>query len=145
MGREYTRRAMFSLRTLGLPGTLDTLGDDMIQKKPKKSSPVLRITMKSKNSVLIRVLRPERIIHSGFGTFVENVKPGELSVTTEARIALESQPYRSGLQGMEIFAGNIIAYGDPRPTIEIPLGDISFHNGAEKWFEKCCVIDNSTD
>ncbi|HEY9786003.1 MAG TPA: hypothetical protein V6D17_11415 [Candidatus Obscuribacterales bacterium] len=102
----------------------------------------LRIDKQGEN-IVVRALVPERFTRHGFGTFLEGVKPGEISISKEAKDALLRCRYLSGLQGMEIFNRNILAWGAPSLHIAIPLNGISLHNGAAQWFDECSVVESA--
>jgi len=110
---------------------------------------LLRIT-KEKDDILLVVLAAGGGVWyqlknffqtNGFGTFLSKIDEGEISITQEAYDALASCPYRSGLQGLELFKNNMLAWGSQSPTFSVPCGCISLHEGAELWLEKCCIIE----
>jgi hypothetical protein len=103
-----------------------------------KPTAALRITKRPKNCVMFEALVPSRFTIHGFGTFLENVKPGEIEVTREVFSLIAEQPYRSGLQGAEIFAQPIIAWGAPKSRFIVPLNAISNHGA--KWLREACII-----
>lgn len=82
-------------------------------------------------------LKPERFTHYGFGTFLENINPEEVLISESALEALLKCPARSGLQGLEFWPENRLAWGDPRPYIAVPYDAINCPNGAKKWLRKC--------
>lgn len=112
----------------------------MPDEKTDINPPVLKITLEDAKHIRVKVLIPQRIAQHGFGTFIEGIKVGEISITKEAKKAILKQPYRNGLQGMEIFSSNIIGYGSRLKEIVIPLEQISVHKeNAKVWFKKCAI------
>ena len=83
------------------------------------------------DSILCKALKG--IDHFGFGTFLCNLQPNEIKADKFSKEALLSAREQSGLNGMEIWPDNRIAWGDPRHEIIIPLSEISKAKGAEKW------------
>ncbi len=88
----------------------------------------------------VKALNKDRLTHYGFGTFVENVEPSEIAITPEAREALLAQPERGGLQGLEFWPDNRMAWGDPGPQIEVHPDDVNVPEGAKKWIRQMSVI-----
>jgi hypothetical protein len=86
-------------------------------------------------SVAIGRLR-DRFQHHGFGTFMCDIQPHEVEVTAEARAALLDTPYRRGLQGLEFWEDNRIAWGSRDPSLLVPLGDVNVPSGAKDWISK---------
>ena len=108
----------------------------------------LRIELEGSGSnvrVILRALTPERFQRFGHGTFLTKTKPGEISITQAALDALLAQPYRSGLQQVEIFGDSapcVIAWGTPGNTAKAPLAAVSRHDPS-KWFRKCCLVEEN--
>lgn len=102
----------------------------------------LRIDLAGRH-VVLKALIAARFTHHGFGTFLESIKPGEISISKKAYDVLIGCRYRNGLQGLELFSNHMVAWGDPRPAIKVAVDKISLHKGAEKWLEKCCIIEDA--
>lgn len=102
--------------------------------------PVIRIDLIEKTKIRIRTLRPERLTRHGFGTFLENIQPGEISISQQALDAFHRCTYKPGLQGMEIFAGKILAWGVPMPNVTLDLDRASRHDNTA-WLTACCVVE----
>lgn len=94
----------------------------------------LRITKHDKNHIQLKAL--EGITHHGFGTFLENIKPGEIEADAFSKNAMLSANYKSGLCGMEIFGQNIITWGDPSHEIIMPVEEINKDPKADTWLKK---------
>lgn len=102
--------------------------------------PAIRIDLIDKTKIRIHTLRLERLTRHGFGTFLENIQPGEISISRQALDALQRCTYKAGLQGMEIFAGNILAWGVPMPNVTLELARASRHENTA-WLTACCVVE----
>lgn len=75
----------------------------------------------------------EGVDHFGFGTFLCDLKPEEVEADEFALDALTSASGKSGLNGVEIWSDNRIAWGDPGETIIMPVSEIS--NMGAKWLK----------
>ena len=95
---------------------------------------------KTKNLILVEVLTPARFTHYGFGTFLENVDPSEVRITEEALEVLLRVPERPGLQGMEFWANNLLAWGSPNPKLSVSPNDINVPREAKRWIKQFSVI-----
>lgn len=107
-------------------------------KKPTKPrrvglDEIVRLVIKKHgdDSILCRAVKG--IDHFGFGTFLCNLKPNEIKADKFAKDALLLAKEQSGLNGMEIWPDNRIAWGDLRHEIIISLSEISKAKGADKW------------
>lgn len=95
---------------------------------------VLSISYDEENSRMdVTVLLAERFTYYGFGTFLEDVTSGEVEITAEAKQVLLSLPELSGLQGMEFWPDNRLAWASPSPKFSIPTKDINVPSEAKKW------------
>jgi hypothetical protein len=101
----------------------------------------IRIELR-RESLIVRAVQPARLTHHGFGTFLENAQPGDISISKAAWVALKRCPYRSGLMGLEIFSGNVLAWGSPEPMIEVLLTEVSRSRDSD-WFAECCVVEST--
>lgn len=96
---------------------------------------------KDGNYITIQILDAKRLSRHGLGAFLEDAVHGEISITQAALNALLRCPYRSGLQGMEVFAGNVLAWG-AHTSIAVPLAAVSVHKSeAKKWLQECCIVE----
>ncbi len=98
----------------------------------------IRLTDDKKGLSLL-ALSKKRFNHYGFGTFLCNAKPDEIDITQEALDALLNCPEKSGLQGLELWADNRLAWGSLSPEFVVPLDSINRMSGSEKWLEQCTV------
>ena len=101
---------------------------------------ILRIE-KQGECITLKALVKRRFKLYGFGTFLENIKPGEISISKEALAAMLKCKYLSGIQGMEIFPGNMLAWGSQECEETIALDIISLHKDAKDWFKQCCYVE----
>ena len=89
------------------------------------------------NNFSIEQLIPERFKLYGFGSFLENVKMGEVSMNKAAFDYLAQCPERRGLMGIEIFPGPVVAYGAPNyKLVGVPKEEVSVQSGTWKVLEK---------
>ena len=86
--------------------------------------------------IAVKALKIKRFTHYGFGTFLENVVPSEVSITQEALNILLECPERSGLQGLEFWPDNRLAWGTPNPYTLIPIDQINVPSEAKKWIKE---------
>lgn len=63
-----------------------------------------RIELKRGNFTIEKIV-PQRFNIYGFGSFLENIKLGEVSMNKAAFDYLAQCPFRRGLMGIEIFRG----------------------------------------
>ena len=76
------------------------------------------------------------IDHFGFGTFLCDLKPEEVECDEFSARSLIGATERSGLNGLEIWADNRLAWGDPSEAIIMPISEISKMPGADKWLSE---------
>lgn len=88
------------------------------------------------NCIAVKALKNKRFTHYGFGTFLENVVPSEVSITQDALDILLECPERSGLQGLEFWPDNRLAWGTPHPYTLIPINQINVPSEAKKWIKE---------
>ena len=91
--------------------------------------------------IAVEALRSERFTHYGFGTFLENIIPSEVSITKEALDILLQCPERNGLQGLEFWPDNRLAWANLSPYYIIPIDKINVPSEAKKWIKKMKVIE----
>ena len=78
----------------------------------------------------------EGITHYGFGTFLENIQPKEIEADEFSKQALIATTAKDGLNGMEIWEDNRIAWGSPHSSILMPIDAISNMSGKNSWLNK---------
>ena len=97
----------------------------------KPTNPALRIHL-HEGKVRLEVLLAKRAKLIGYGTFVTLDKKGSLEITSQALEALLQQPYRRGLQGLELFGKSVgqIAWGSPHHKVQVSLDEVCNHGAA---------------
>lgn len=83
------------------------------------------------------------IDHFGFGTFLCKIKPDEIDCDEFSKAALCDASDRDGLQGLEIWPDNRIAWGDPNHTIIMPIKEIN--NQGAAWLKDLQPTDANPD
>lgn len=107
----------------------------------RKNDVVMRISFDGK-MFSIKTLVEKRTKIYGFGTFLQDPKPGEISINKAAYDLLAHCPARRGLMAIEIFNGPIVSYGDTSLEFtEIPLSAISVQPGAWKELAELAIIE----
>lgn len=89
--------------------------------------------------IAVKALKSKRFTHYGFGTFLEIVVPSEVSVTQDALDILLECPERHGLQGLEFWPDNRLAWANPSPYLLIPIDKINVPTEAKKWIKEMSV------
>jgi len=95
---------------------------------------MLRLKVKKHDDEHISLEALADIDHFGFGTFLCELQPDQIECDQFSKDAMMSAPYRDGLQGLEIWPDNRLAWGDPNHQIIMPLEEIS-NQGAD-WLTK---------
>lgn len=98
----------------------------------------LKISKHGDSHILLEAL--EGISHFGFGTFLLNLQPAEIQADVFSRDVIINAKYKQGLQGMEIWPDNRIAWGSPDHKIIMPIKEISKIDGAENWLKRIVII-----
>lgn len=93
-----------------------------------------------KQYISVKSLKPERFTHYGFGTFLENIDPAEISITREALDILLAGQERSGLQGLEFWADNRLAWANPTSNLLVSPDHINIPKGARKWIREMTLV-----
>lgn len=83
-----------------------------------------------------------RFTNYGFGTFLENVKPEEVEISADALAKLLEQPERSGLQGLEFWADNRLAWGSSALVFLVPVEMTNVPEKAKIWIRKFRVVES---
>ena len=101
----------------------------------------LKITKHTDSNILLEA--KEGIDHFGFGTFLCNLKPEEIECDKFSKKVLVSASPKSGLNGLEIWEDNRLAWGSPEHSIIMPIEEISnMVNKTDSWLEKIVCVDN---
>jgi hypothetical protein len=91
--------------------------------------------------IYITALNEDRITHYGFGSFLENINPKEILISKGALESLLQCPERRGLQGLEFWEDNRLAWGSPSPKFAVHLKHINCPEGAKSWLKDCDVYE----
>lgn len=91
-------------------------------------------------SFALRALNPDRFNHYGFGSFLEKIQPGEISISPSALRQLKGCPTRSGLTGIEIYK-DMLNYGARAYELNVPYEDTSVQPGAWVKFSKLLKVE----
>ena len=94
------------------------------------------VTEDDETYIEVQAVNPDRFQNFGFGTFLCDIVPPEIEITQEALDILLECPERSGMQGMEFWGDNRLAWGSIYPTLLIPLNRISVPREAKPWIKK---------
>lgn len=94
-----------------------------------------RLRIRKEDTQHIRLEALAGVDHFGFGTFLCDLKPEEVNADEFSMRALLGASEKSGLNGVEIWADNRIAWGDPSETIVMPISEISKMVGAKAWLK----------
>ncbi len=94
---------------------------------------MIRLRIKKHDDEHIKLEALKDIDHFGFGTFLCNIKPEEIECDEFSKQALLNGEEKSGLNGLEIWGDNRIAWGSPSETIIMPIEEISKVSKANKW------------
>lgn len=95
---------------------------------------MIRLKIRKYDDEHIKLTALEGIDHFGFGTFLCEIQPNEIDCDEFSKKVLVDSPYRHGLQGLEIWPDNRIAWGDPSHTIVMPIESIS--NQEALWLQE---------
>lgn len=93
----------------------------------------LKIIKHDNNSIELEAL--EGIDHFGFGTFLCDLQPDEIECDGFSHRALLNASPKNGLNGMEIWPDNRIAWGSPEHKLVMPIKEISNLN-ANDWLHQ---------
>lgn len=102
--------------------------------------PKLRISTQEEDGLIhikVEALDSSRFKAYGFGTFMSDIKPGEIEITKRAkRMLLNKGRARSGLRGLEFWGENRLAWASLRPSLLVPIDDINVPLEAKVWIKK---------
>ncbi|MBI2673426.1 hypothetical protein HYX19_04140 [Candidatus Woesearchaeota archaeon] len=93
----------------------------------------------NKEEITLKTLNPTRFTHYGFGTFLEHIDPKEILISEGALEALLHCPERRGLQGLEFWPENRLAWGSLSKNFIVPYDSINCPKGTKSWLKKCEV------
>ncbi|HDY87300.1 MAG TPA: hypothetical protein ENH82_04185 [bacterium] len=96
----------------------------------------LRIRKHNDENIVLEAL--EGIDHFGFGTFLCNIKPNEIDCDEFSKQVMLLAKEQIGLNGLEIWNDNRIAWGDPSHKIIMPISEISRDSGCA-WLNEIAV------
>ena len=94
------------------------------------------------NDMIVTALNPDRFVTHGWGSFLESLVEREISLSDGAAKFLQHCPYRSGIMGLEFFAGNIMGMWGTEPWLVVPKKDVSVgRNCYSDWISKVAKIE----
>lgn len=102
---------------------------------------MIRLKLSKYDEDHLRCEALEGVEHFGFGTFLCDIQSAEIEADEFSKSALLSATEKSGLNGLEIWADNRIAWGDPSHSVIMPVVEISRADGSEKWLQKIEVTE----
>jgi hypothetical protein len=108
---------------------------------PLYAGRTMRLETTPKDNLRVLVIKPERLILRGFGRFLEDIQPGEISCSSTALEWLRRGKERRGLRGMEVFATPVIAGMFSLDTAFEP-GEVSVAVGAVDKLLPLMVIED---
>lgn len=119
------------------------------KKFSKYKNAALRIQKEADGTLGVIVINPERWTTRGFGTFLEQIKPGDVSISKEALDMLRTVPERRGLQQMTFFKDGGIKPGGSDPIIcgvigtmtKVPTEEICMMKGSYEALVKVATIE----
>ena len=97
----------------------------------------LKISKQDETSILLEAI--EGIDHFGFGTFLCNIKEDEIECDKFSKEVLVQSSEKSGLNGLEIWEDNRIAWGSPSESIIMPISEISNMTKKDSWLSRINV------
>lgn len=108
---------------------------------PQYAERVMRLETTVRGNLRVLLIKPQRLIQRGLGLFLEDIKPGEISCSTDALVWLRRGTERKGLNGMEVFAVPVIAGMFVMDT-EFRPQDVSVAAGAVDKLLPLVVVEN---
>lgn len=113
------------------------------EKFPKYLACAFRIDTSKKGTLDIVIIKPERFVTRGMGTFLENIKQGEVSISPKALKLLEDEGQeRRGLNGLEMFHKPLIIAGMIGPLTQMKMEDVSVAKGALGQLREVATIED---
>lgn len=94
----------------------------------------LKISKHDESHILLEA--KEGINHFGFGTFLCNIKEDEIECDDFSKNALIQSGEKNGLNGVEIWEDNRIAWGSPSESIIMPISEISNMTKKDGWLSR---------
>lgn len=105
---------------------------------------MIRLKIKKHDDKHIKLEALSDIENYGFGTFLCNLKPEEIECDEFSKQAMIKATAKGGLNGMEIWADNRIAWGSPSKTIIMPTKEISKAFAATDWLSQISPKERSS-
>ncbi|KKL68472.1 hypothetical protein LCGC14_2124600 [marine sediment metagenome] len=100
----------------------------------------IRLVERGRDKIFhVKAIDEDRLTHYGFGTFMENIDPLEIDITSDALEELLAQPERNGLQGLEFWPDNRMAWGCPDSEIFVHPDAVNVPRDAKKWIRKISI------
>ena len=103
-----------------------------IAKEYSNYNSIIRIEEIDGEKIHVIVLKPEEMDTFGFGSFLSNIKAGDISFSEKALEILKSIPERPGLNSLEFFSGKRFAMIGTNPDLIVQPDQISVVKGALK-------------
>lgn len=94
-----------------------------------------------KNKIKLVALKPERFNTYGFGSFLEDIKPGDISISPKTLEILAHCSERGGINGLELFANNILGMIGTEPLLEVHQDSISVVKPAHRWLPRVAKVE----
>lgn len=91
--------------------------------------------------LLIIIVKPERFVTRGMGTFLEGIQPEEVSCSANALGWLKRCSAKSGMIPIEVFPGPIFAGMLQAPATLVERAHVSVGQGAMKDLEPLLVVE----
>lgn len=121
----------------------DTSWKEQVKEKfYKYSDATLRISLNNRGGINFILLKPEKFSLNSYGAFLENIKPGDVSITQKAFYRLRKiQEECSDQTLVRILPGPIIGYFVENGTYNIPTKGISVSKEAFKQLSELFIIE----
>lgn len=97
---------------------------------------MIRLRIAKHDECHIKLEALEGIEHFGFGTFLCQLQPEEIECDEFSKQALVSACPKDGLNGLEIWEDNRLAWGDPSESIIVPIEEISNMTKPGGWVSR---------
>jgi hypothetical protein len=93
-----------------------------------------------KNRLRITALLPQKFRTHGYGSFLSDIKPGDISASKQALEFILSQQHQRGLIPVEFFAQNIFMWLNTQPQALAYEKQISVAPKAKHWISQSVVV-----
>lgn len=98
---------------------------------------LMTISLSDPKTLHLKATKSKRFTNHGFGTFLEEIKKGDVEITPDALKLLLAQKERSGLQGMEFWADPfMLAWGSTSRDFQVPANCVNLPAAAKKKVRK---------